>query len=319
MRSGARALRPQPWPWTGRRVLIEHPDEREGRELAAAYRRRGYAVALCTGPAGRGACPLVTGEGCAIAETADGIVSLLGSDTPSGRAVHAALRERLPRMPVVDAAPRRAVRAPERQGRRLPVLRNPFRSEAAAFRFVLVTAAAFAAVGVADAVGGVRAGVAAWAALSALALVWYARRSREPLPLATAPAQLGAPDERRLVVLAEEELSAAAADTLRGRADRLLVVAPATAPRLRRWLSDVDGALADARARADATVARLANGSQPASLVGDGDPLRALEDALRTFGGDEVVVSTRRGRAGEELAARVAERFALPVTHVVAT
>ena len=55
--------------------------------------------------------------------------------------------------------------------------------------------------------------------------------------------------------------------------------------------------------------------------VGDGDPLQAIEDALRTFGADEIVISTHpAGRSnwlerGVVGAAR--ERFDVPVTHVV--
>ena len=55
--------------------------------------------------------------------------------------------------------------------------------------------------------------------------------------------------------------------------------------------------------------------------VGDSDPLQAIEDSLRTFAPDELVISTHpEGRSnwlerGVVEAAR--ERFALPVTHVV--
>jgi GABA permease len=55
--------------------------------------------------------------------------------------------------------------------------------------------------------------------------------------------------------------------------------------------------------------------------IGDGDPLQAIEDALRTFQPDELIVSTHPlGRShwlerGVVEAAR--ERFALPLTHVI--
>jgi hypothetical protein len=55
--------------------------------------------------------------------------------------------------------------------------------------------------------------------------------------------------------------------------------------------------------------------------VGDADPLQAIEDALRTFGPDEIVISTHpEGRShwlerGVVSGAR--DRFAVPVTHVV--
>jgi hypothetical protein len=55
--------------------------------------------------------------------------------------------------------------------------------------------------------------------------------------------------------------------------------------------------------------------------VGDSDPVQAIEDALRTFGPDEVIISTHpEGRSnwlerGVVTGAR--ERFAVPITHVV--
>ena len=62
-------------------------------------------------------------------------------------------------------------------------------------------------------------------------------------------------------------------------------------------------------------------GSTARGEIGDGDPLQAIEDALRTFAPDELVISTHpEGRSnwlerGVVEAAR--ERFDLPVTHVV--
>jgi GABA permease len=55
--------------------------------------------------------------------------------------------------------------------------------------------------------------------------------------------------------------------------------------------------------------------------IGDADPLQAIEDAVRTFAPDELVISTHpEGRShwlerGVVEAAK--ERFELPVTHVV--
>jgi GABA permease len=54
--------------------------------------------------------------------------------------------------------------------------------------------------------------------------------------------------------------------------------------------------------------------------VGDGDPLQAIEDALRTFRPDELIVSTHPpGRSHwleRGVVEKARERFALPVTHV---
>ena len=55
--------------------------------------------------------------------------------------------------------------------------------------------------------------------------------------------------------------------------------------------------------------------------IGDGDPLQAVEDAMRTFRPDELVVSTHPpGRSHwleRGVVERAEERFALPLTHVV--
>jgi hypothetical protein len=55
--------------------------------------------------------------------------------------------------------------------------------------------------------------------------------------------------------------------------------------------------------------------------VGDDDPLQAIEDALRTFGADAIIISTHPpGRSNwleREVIVRARERFDLPITHVV--
>ena len=55
--------------------------------------------------------------------------------------------------------------------------------------------------------------------------------------------------------------------------------------------------------------------------IGDGDPIQAIEDALRTFRPDELIVSTHPpGRSHwleRGVVDKARERFDLPVTHVV--
>src|ERR687896_559068 len=55
--------------------------------------------------------------------------------------------------------------------------------------------------------------------------------------------------------------------------------------------------------------------------VGDGDPLQAMEDALRTFGAHEIVISTHpEGRSHwleRNVVSAARERFEAPITHVV--
>jgi hypothetical protein len=55
--------------------------------------------------------------------------------------------------------------------------------------------------------------------------------------------------------------------------------------------------------------------------VGDSDPVQAIEDALRQFPADELIVVTRTGdKAGwleKDSAEEASERFGVPVTHLV--
>jgi len=64
-----------------------------------------------------------------------------------------------------------------------------------------------------------------------------------------------------------------------------------------------------------------AAGLQAEGEVGDGDPIQAIEDAMRTFQPDELIISTHpEGRSHwleRGVVEKARERFALPLTHVV--
>lgn len=97
MTTRAKALRPQPWPWTGRaRILIEHPDRETGLAYASTLRQTGYAVAVCPGPDAGEGCPLVGRDGCAIADGADLVFSGLGLERSETRDVVRALKTESP-------------------------------------------------------------------------------------------------------------------------------------------------------------------------------------------------------------------------------
>ena len=103
---------------------------------------------------------------------------------------------------------------------------------------------------------------------------------------------------------------------------RVLVVTPALNSPLRHLASDEDGARAAAQDRLDRSLSTLAtNGIHARGQVGDGDPLQAIEDALRTFGADEIVISTHpEGRSNwleRGVVEHARERFAVPIRHVV--
>src|SRR3954468_18470462 len=73
----------------------------------------------------------------------------------------------------------------------------------------------------------------------------------------------------------------------------VLVVAPALNSRLRHWMSDEDGARRAAETRLAACRGRRGRGGGVAcGWVGDADPLRAIDDALRAFPASEMVIAT---------------------------
>ena len=107
-----------------------------------------------------------------------------------------------------------------------------------------------------------------------------------------------------------------------GVAERILVVSPALNSHVRHWASDEDGARAAAQERLEASLAQLRrDGVQAEGTVGDGDPLQAIEDAMRTFGADEIVISTHpEGRSHwleRNVVGDARDRFDVPITHVV--
>jgi hypothetical protein len=202
---------------------------------------------------------------------------------------------------------------------------NPFRSEAAAFRFLLVTIGAFALIVVAGLIND-WLGLAVFLLLSAGA-IWLYLRQRGERPPRQHVAHMSPPDEHRVLVVANEtvggrELMAEISELARTGQARFHVVCPALNSRLKTWTSDSDAAREAAQQRLDVTLSRLSEvGIEASGDVGDLDPLVAIEDAIRTFHPDEIVISTHPlGKSnwlerGVVTAAR--ERFDLDVRHVV--
>ena len=203
---------------------------------------------------------------------------------------------------------------------------NPLRSEAEAFRFLIASIAYFGAIVIATVAGGQWVGLGVFVALTAGVLAWWLRARREERPRQTAP-RPHAEGERRILVIANETV---AGHTLRRMIleksldvrEEVLVVTPALNSPLRHWVSDDDGARAAAQERLDTSLAKLAeDGVLARGEVGDGDPLQAMEDALRTFGADEIIISTHpEGRSNwleRGVVEKARERFAVPITHVV--
>jgi hypothetical protein len=204
--------------------------------------------------------------------------------------------------------------------------RNPFRSEAEAYRFLLLTVGYFALI-VAAAAIDTWLGIAVFVLLTAAAIVLWARsRSNEPVLKAAVP-RMSTADERRILVIANEtvggeQLLSILRQKSEGVRERVHVVCPALNSQVRHWASDEDAARAAAQDRLDASLGRLReHGVQADGEVGDGDPLQAMEDALRTFGADEIVISTHpEGRSHwleRNVVGLARERFDVPITHVV--
>ena len=132
---------------------------------------------------------------------------------------------------------------------------------------------------------------------------------------------------RRLLVVANETVASEtlrdAIGTLAGGGTGVLVIAPALNTRLGHWAGD------DRRARRHAAErltfcldALAAAGIDAEGFVADADPLLAIEDALRVYDADRILISTHPDWHSNWLARgiveRARERFAQPVEHVVA-
>jgi hypothetical protein len=205
-------------------------------------------------------------------------------------------------------------------------VKNPLRSEADAFRFLLGAVVYFGLIAIAGVIN-VWAGLVVFIVLTLGVIWWWLRARRLETQPRTVPAHRGGPNERRILVVANETvgggaLRALVKDRSEGYDTEVLVVTPALTSRLHTVTSDVDQAREEAQRRLDASLARLREaGIDARGEVGDGDPLVAIEDALRTFGADEIIISTHpEGRSNwleRGVVGGAKERFAVPIHHVV--
>jgi len=157
-------------------------------------------------------------------------------------------------------------------------------------------------------------------AVAIVLLVAAAKKPDEQIEVADA-----ADHRRRLLLVAIEPVDQPAAvesvrEEARARADEdaeVLVLAPALNTPLSHWASDVGRSRLDAQRKLVLTVGALAAAEVEArGAVGDPDPLQAVEDTLRDFAADEVIVGLPEGEAEGEARALVAElrrRLDLPV------
>lgn len=203
---------------------------------------------------------------------------------------------------------------------------NPFRSEADAFRLLVGAVVYIGAIGIAAIAGGAGAALIVFIVLTLAVVLWWALARADDSRPQTQPSAHAA-GERRILVVANETVGG---ETLRNMIEQrsrgvraeVLVCTPALNSRLRYWASDEDSARSAAQERLDASLSRLhALGIDASGEIGDANPLQAMEDALRTFGADEIIISTHpAGRSNwleKGVVDHARERFAVPITHVV--
>jgi hypothetical protein len=199
------------------------------------------------------------------------------------------------------------------------------RSEAEAYRLLLLTIGYFALI-VAGSWINRWLGLTVFIVLS-LGVLWrtFGRRNEKHPPAHVE--HRGPEGERRILVIANETVQGGAlrdriAEKSKGFRTQVLVVTPALNSPLRHWVSDEDAARADAEVRLAASLEALERlGIHAQGEVGDADPVQALDDACRTFGPDEIIISTHpEGRSHwleTGVVERARERVDVPITHVV--
>ena len=158
--------------------------------------------------------------------------------------------------------------------------------------------------------------------------LWQRVRSVEPRTAEVAPV----PDDgvHRVLVVANETVGGRALLTelrnrTRGeeRSELLVVCPPLAGSAAEHWSSDIDGYIPETRERLEASVAAMrATGLDVAGRLGDHhDPNQAIEDALKEFPADEVVISTHPPKRSRWLESGVVDKaraeLPQPVTHVV--
>jgi len=211
-------------------------------------------------------------------------------------------------------------------------MRTPIRSESEWFRLVVIGALVIGAsilIGwLTDAVAGVAVFVLALA-LGAIAYLRAADPDRRA-PLRTAaggPHRHGAsPGKRHVLVIANEALSGGELreQILAGDGEHVEVdiLAPVLTSPLHYSVSDIDRELERAQARLQRSLAwAREQGIVARGEVGDPSTASAIEDELRDFGADQVIVVThpreQEGWQERDELKRLRRELDVPVTHVV--
>lgn len=206
-------------------------------------------------------------------------------------------------------------------------MHNPLRSEQDAFRWLLVIGSAVVSAIVLTLLTRPVVGVVWTALLIGFGVGFGYRSARGSLPHNVEVTQ-GGDGKFRLLVVANETVQGEALlkeirDRCRDRRCEVMVVTPALAvSRTSHWTSDIDEAIELARQRMELSLIEIKQlGLKARGEIGDSDPNVAIEDALRVFSADEIVISTHppdRSRWLEHgVVDKARERIDLPIAHVV--
>jgi hypothetical protein len=206
-------------------------------------------------------------------------------------------------------------------------MHNPLRSEADAFRWVVTIGVAAASVIVLTLLTRPVIGVIWAMALLGFGFGLAYRSARGSLPRRVSVGR-GGDGRHRLLVVANQTVEGEALleeirNRCRGRDSEVLVITPAlVGSRAAHWASDVDEGIELARQRMELSlIAIKETGLRARGEIGDSDPNVAIEDALRLFPADEIVISTLPPEKSRWLERGVVDRTRgevdLPVTHVI--
>ena len=195
-------------------------------------------------------------------------------------------------------------------------MRNPFRSEADAYRFVWLTLGYFALIVIGSLIN-VWVGLAVFIVETAVVLWWLVFRGQREAPVPVAPPTHAEGERRILVVANETVVSPQLLDRIRERARQgpasFLLVAPQS--------DSVASIEADRRLRRALSALRV-EGIEAHGQVVDPDPFTAATNAVHDERIDEIIVSTfpqaRSGWLRRDLIERLKTETGLPVEHVVA-
>jgi hypothetical protein len=206
-------------------------------------------------------------------------------------------------------------------------MHNPLRSEADAFRWVVLIGSGAASVIALTLLTRPAIGVVWAAALVGFGVGLAWRTARGSLPRDVAVSR-GGDGRHRVLVIANQTVGGRALieeirNRCRNRESEILVLTPALArSRAAHWASDTDEATELARQRMELSLQAIEEqGLRARGMIGDSDPNIAIEDALREFPADEIIISThppQRSRWLEHgVVSRARNEIDLPVTHVV--